>query len=84
MIADRTGWRGSLRASLSILLRARYRRAASALRMARGTGLAGRPRSLPAERPVGGLGFVVADPVASRSRGSLCLPAHVVAPMLLL
>jgi hypothetical protein len=44
MIADRKGWRGSRRASFSILLRARYRRAASACRMARGTGLAGRPR----------------------------------------
>ena len=44
MIADRKGWRGSRRASFSSLLRARYRRAASALRTWRGTGLAGRPR----------------------------------------
>ena len=43
IIADRNGWRGSLRASLSILLRARYCRAASALRTCRPMGLAGRP-----------------------------------------
>ena len=41
---ERSGWRGSRRASFSSLLRARYRRAASALRMVRGTRLAGRPR----------------------------------------
>ena len=44
MTADRTFLDGSRRASFSAFLRARYRLAASALRMARGTELAGRPR----------------------------------------
>ncbi len=41
MIADLTGWRGPRRAPLSSLVRARYRHAASALRMSREMELAG-------------------------------------------
>jgi hypothetical protein len=70
MIADRTGWRGSRRASFSALLRARYRLAASALRVARGTGLAGRPR------PLRGGAFVSSSPtrfIAGRMAGPVPL-----------